>query len=213
MNRIGKMTKFKKFMLFFLIAIMGLNSYVVAEEKQKSERWKIDVNTLLEKGKFEEAYNFIMQPDMPDNPLVYQLRGLLLGSGVLSSGKDLCAAVLNLEKAYVSYKFLQKDLNFLYGGDWASVAAMEGNRDALLAVGERLLFANENSSSFFLFDKKIAVKQSYNYIYNAAELGLEDAKKLLATIKRHNAEMDFSPYEKKISFREIYCPVRGVVEE
>ncbi len=202
------MTKFKKFMLFFLIAIMGLNSYVVAEENQKSERWKIDVNTLLEKGKFEEAYNFIMQPDMPDNPLVYQLRGLLLGSGVLSSGKDLCAAVLNLEKAYVSYKFLQKDLNFLYGGDWASVAAMEGNRDALLAVGERLLFANENSSSFFLFDKKIAVKQSYNYIYNAAELGLEDAKKLLATIKRHNAEMDFSPYEKKISFREIYCPVR-----
>ena len=202
------MTKFKKFMLFFLIAIMGLNSYVVAEENQKSERWKIDVNTLLEKGKFEEAYNFIMQPDMPDNPLVYQLRGLLLGSGVLSSGKDLCAAVLNLEKAYVSYKFLQKDLNFLYGGDWASVAAMEGNRDALLAVGERLLFANENSSSFFLFDKKFAVKQSYNYIYNAAELGLEDAKKLLATIKRHNAEMDFSPYEKKISFREIYCPVR-----
>ena len=202
------MTKFKKFMLFFLIAIMGLNSYVVAEEKQKSERWKIDVNTLLEKGKFEEAYNFIMQPDMPDNPLVYQLRGLLLGSGVLSSGKDLCAAVLNLEKAYVSYKFLQKDLNFLYGGDWASVAAMEGNRDALLAVGERLLFANENSSSFFLFDKKIAVKQSYNYIYNAAELGLEDAKKSLAAIKRHNAEIDFSPYEKKISFREIYCPVR-----
>ena len=47
MGWIKIITSFRKFAFFFLIAIMGLNSYVVAEEKQKAEQWGIELVKLI----------------------------------------------------------------------------------------------------------------------------------------------------------------------
>ncbi len=213
MNWTGKMTKFKKFMLFFLIAIIGLNSYVVAEEKQKSEQWEIELVKLIKEKRYDEAFTVTNQDNIEESTSLYYNRGLLLGSGVLSTGQNICAAILNLEKAYKEWKFVQGALNFLYGGDWASVAAMEGNSDALYFSGLRALTSNRSDNPFLSLDESLPIKTAYRFFYNAAELGHQKAKKKLAALEAEYLNIDFSKYQTKMDFKKIICPVRGKVEE
>jgi len=204
MSWIRKMAKIFRITILSLIALMGLSSFALA-----LEQWEKDINALLLERKFDDAFELINQQEINNIPSIYQYKGLLLGSGVLSSGKDLCGAVINLEKAYVDRKFLYKDLNFLYGGDWAGIAAIEGNREALFDVGDRIRFTEKSMALVLFYDDALGIKESHIYYFNAAELGHEEAKKVLAIRKWKYPNIDFSKFEKKMQFKEIYCPVRN----
>ncbi len=208
MGWIGREINLGRIIILATIFLIGLDNASFAGERQKAKQWEIDLANLIKEKRYDEALSFVNKSDLPENPVIFQARGHLLGSGLLSSGKDLCGAIYNLEKAYESWKFLLVDLNFLYGGDWAGIAALEGNAEALFYVGERILFSKSNGSAFLIYDETLAAKESYIYFYNAAELGHEEAKNYLTRISNKNPNIDFSRYAKKIRFKEIYCPVR-----
>ncbi len=200
MGWIGKWRNLGRIIILATIFLMGQSNISFA-----LEQWEKDLNNFLEEGKFDEAFELLNREDLVNNLAAIDARGALLATDLLSSGRDKCQAVLNLEKVFPSWQFLIMDLNFLYGGDWAGIAALEGNSYALYIVGKRTLTSKNFISTR---DKTINAKDAYVYFYNAALLGYERAEEKILEIKTNYPDIDFTKYQTKIEFKEIYCPVR-----
>lgn len=164
------------------------------------------INALLFEKKFDEAFEIANKFSSYHFSEFAQYTGYLLGSGVLSSGRDLCGAIENLEKAYFNWEFIRNDLNFLYGGDWAGIAAMEGNRNALFDMGYRI-YSNKHIIRSD-FDSTLPIKEAYKYFYNAGELGHLTAEWYAKAFIKKYPDIDFSKYKSKIQFKQILCSVR-----
>ncbi len=209
MGWIGKWRNLSKFILFVIFAFVGLINISFAQED-----WREKVNSLLEAEKYDEAYAIVSDTALDEDTAAHMIRGTLLGFGLLSSGQDICAAVLNFEKIPLSHISLRWALDYLYGGEWARIAANEGNPQALYIVGKKLLemgIIEERSIVLFSLDKQLAIKNAYSFFYNAALLGHKKAKEKLAELEAAYLEIDFTKYQTKMLFRESLCPVRKVV--
>lgn len=189
-----------KLICIFTIILGFSNSVFALSAKERA------INALLFERKFDEAFELVNKIKS-SQPSINQYKGYLLGSGVLSSGKDLCGAIKYLEKAYISWKSIRSDLDFLYGGDWAGIAAMEGNRQALFDMGVRIS-KKRNSPYFFATDELISIKKSQIYFFNAAQLGLVAAEEYLFRHNKQYLDVDFSKYRVKMKFKKILCPIR-----
>ncbi len=203
MGWIGRGRSLSKIILFVSFTFVGLSNISFAQED-----WREEVNSLLEAEKYDEAYAIVSDPALDEDTAAHTMRGVLLGSGLLSSGQDICAAVLNFEKAFIKQKFVQGSLNFLYYGDWAAIASIEGNADALYFSGLRANLSSISDNLLLGYDELLAAKTAYKYFYNASLLGHEEAKNRLLELEAANPNVDFSTYKKKINFKKIICPVR-----
>ena len=169
--------------------------------------------SLYNQGKYDEAFNILMQPDLEPSFELFRDRGFLRGSGLLSSEFDLCATVLDLERAYaLGGEYLLGALDFLYDGDWSSIAALEGNPDAMMNVGVRLLNSKIESNPFLVYDKEVAAKAAYNYIYNGVN---SDITTEFSDIINYQLEkipsdwpyIDFTLFQARIELQQIKCPI------
>ncbi len=199
-------------MVFLSFALLSQTPTSLAQEQKNIEDWEIKITNFISNKEYDEAFELLNQLNLEENPEALQIRGHLLGSGALSSGKNLCAAILDLEKAYQKLIYLRGSLDNLYAGDWASIAAIEGNPRALYWVGERIIKNNSPSNWFYIYNDQIVVKNAYVYFYNSALLGDEWAKQKLTRIEQKYPSIDFSKNKIKMEFKEIYCPVRDVAK-
>ncbi len=191
---------------FFALPIfIGLSNIAFAQQD-----WLAEVNALLDVEKYDEAYEIISNPNIKENSDAYIIKGTLLGFGLLTTGTDICAAVINFEKVPMSEYSLRWTLDYLYNGEWARIAANEGNPQALFIVGERFLKMSKRSTLIFSYDKQAAIKSAYRFFYNSAELGNKKAMIKLTELEAEFTDIDFSKYQTTMQFKPSLCPVREV---
>ncbi|MCP4314526.1 MAG: hypothetical protein GY789_00440 [Hyphomicrobiales bacterium] len=167
----------------------------------------------IDEQKFDDAWALIKDVDAGSNPEIFVEKGMLLGSGQLSSGVQTCEAVQNLEAALeLGALGVMGLLNSLYGGDWISIASVEGNRIALEMQAWRILDYPKNKHIFYVFDENKAAREAAPFMYRSAELGNELAIRRLVRLGREYPEI-FNTENKNrdlpwANFKEIYCPIR-----
>lgn len=194
-----------------MIIIAGSSSSTHASEELSKETLALIDNkmvTLVKGKKFDDAFALFNHYKLNKNYSYSYWKGLFLGSGVLSTGKDSCAAIINFEKSHEKNIPALAALNFEYGGDWISIAAVEGNRQALFDLGFRTLGMEKNTPMILFYDDTLQIKEAYRYFFNAAELGHLEAKKYLVRLEKRYPDIDFTKHQIKIKFKEIHCPVR-----
>ncbi len=200
-------TTFLRTVLLALIILIGPGSSAFSQTVLIAE-----INALLDTEQYDEAYELASDPALDDISEINMIRGTLLGFDLLSSGRDICKAVVNFEKIPLSYISLRWALDYLYGGEWARIAANEGNPQALYLVGERLFNLRTDTQTiiFFTPDRALAIKNAYTYFYNSAELGHLAARERLVELETSYSEIDFSIFQTKIQFKQSLCPIREV---
>jgi hypothetical protein len=203
MGWVRKVTEVFRFVFFAFIATVGISNIALAQANLIDE-----INALIEIEKYDEAYEIVSDTSLDEDTAAHMIRGTLLGFGLLSSGQDICKAVLNFEKVPLSHISLRWALDYLYGGEWARIAANEGNPQALYIVGERL--KKTQALLIFLYDKQLATKNAYSYFYNASLLGHLGAKERLTEIEAANPKIDFSKLQTQMQFKDSLCPIREI---
>ncbi|MCP4407009.1 MAG: hypothetical protein GY807_04480 [Gammaproteobacteria bacterium] len=193
----------------FFFSITNTYDVKSSEDKLDWDRYSSFIN----EQNFDEAWGLIKDVDGGSNSEIFVEKGMLLGSGQLSSGVQRCEAVQQLEAALeLGALGVLGLLNSLYGGDWISIASIEGNRIALEMMAWRILDYPKNEHVFFVFDKNRAAREAAPYMYRSAELGNEAAIRRLARLSREYPEI-FNREKKSgdlpwADFKEIYCPTR-----
>lgn len=160
---------------------------------------------LLKTNKYDAAWTYIKDIESDNDGDLYFQKGTLLGSGLLSQGIDKCAAVFNFEKALqLKDSYVIGSLDFLYGGDWAGIAALEGNARALVEVGYRLSISKVQSNIFAGVDKTRPAKDAYSYYHHAFKLGSKLAKKRDETSSRGSSGHRFRQPHKAHKVPDYY---------
>ncbi|MCO5070268.1 MAG: hypothetical protein M9944_03550 [Rhizobiaceae bacterium] len=166
-------------------------------------------NDLFAKGRYDEAYSLIEGISDSNDPILYMERGLMLGRGLLSTGVDKCGAILELERAFaLGMSNLIETMDFLYGGDWAAISAIEGNPEALYVIGNRILNSSNSRNMLYIFDKYRPYFDSYPYFVASFAQGNERAKERVDTIKEILDRVYEDRFDASIEFRKILCDVR-----
>lgn len=216
MASIIRIKKIFRILLFCLIAILGSGNLTLASEQSDIDEtvdefaarmYDLGLGINGEK-KFDEAFKLINQFKIQNHLIIYQMKGHLLASGKLSTGRDTCGAIANYEKMYVEWGWVRDLLDHLYGGDWPSIAAVEGNRQALFELGIRNLNMPKNTPIILFYNDTLAIKEAYKYFYNAAELRYLKAEKKLAELVKRYPDFDFTKYQIKMQFTKVHCNVR-----
>ncbi len=222
-NVVRKFIKFKLLSLLLLLLILGANSNAYAVRFSPEYH---AISELIDNKKFEEAYQLFDNFDFEKEPAGYLTKARLLASGVLSGGQDICGAIVNVEKVLDLNRFddfsrfgsTTNIINYLYGGDWASIAAFEGQPIALYIMGDRTLSnIDRTSNPLYLKDESQIYQDAYVYFYNSAKRGYIYAEgfrdSLERTIRQSFPEVDYKKLQTKMEFRQILCPVRDVTLE
>lgn len=192
----------KRLLIWITIAAWGL----IVPAHSQFDQTKFD--ELLKTKEYDAAWRVIEQIESTADANIYWQKGILLGTGVLSSGFDRCRAIHNLEKAQdMGALYVRSSLDFLYRGDWVGIAALEGNAFALLEVGFRL---ETQKSPMLVFDLLRGVKESRRYYMKAAEMGNATAKRQLKEINRKHPKLGPLTAAQKTPFvfKKVLCPVR-----
>jgi hypothetical protein len=172
------------------------------------DEWLTEYRALEEQARYDQAYAIVTRAELEQDPRAAQIRGLLLGSGVLSSGRDRCAAVLNLEFAHRHGRhYLRATLDYLYGGDWPGIAALEGNAEALYIVGSRLFSSEVQENALLVYNNELQLTDAYRYLYASMLLGYDKAAEHELVKANSNATVP-APMAAPMTFKEVMCPVR-----
>lgn len=145
---------------------------------------------LYSERKFDDIWGLIKDLDNPNDDSVNFTKGILLGSGLLTTGLDLCEAVRHFERIEErGGLYARAALNNLYEGDWISIAALEGSRIAIYHKAIRLLnakfpLAPSLMANSTLQDKNL--KTSIQLLQKASEMGLKKANIELEKLKLQN---------------------------
>ncbi|MCP4385534.1 MAG: hypothetical protein GY798_29665, partial [Hyphomicrobiales bacterium] len=108
-------------------AVVSMTQATAAEDFDRSA-----YSEAIEAEKWDEAWELIKDADGTTDTQIFGERGMLLGSGFLSTGIHRCEAVLQFELAIEhGALWVRGMLNSLYAGDWMSFASIEGSRTAL----------------------------------------------------------------------------------
>ncbi len=208
----------KIFKSLLLSALIGTSSSVYGTSGSPEYHVIIDLSN---SRNFDEAFELLKDFDFEKEPDAYTIKAVLSGSGVLSGGQDICAAAADIEKIILLSRGKFRGglgpftgaLNYIYGGDWASIAALEGQPTALYILGERILAnINKSSNPIYLMDSSKVYEDIYVYFYNSAKLGMyyaegrRDAAE--STLKRNFPEVDYISLQSSMEFKQILCPVR-----
>lgn len=168
-----------------------------------------EFNNAIREKRYEFAWELIRNYSPEDDGGIYFQKAVLLGSGFLKTGIDRCGAVRNLETAEAQgAKYARGALNYLYRGDWATIAALEGSPAALFEIGERMRGATPSGNPFAALDPGRNIRLSYNYFKNASMLGHKGAQKELLELEREFGKRFFEGGYKKMSFRSVICQIR-----
>ena len=214
---------FGKIILIFSLFLAP--SIAISDELLPEEKAAIKY---IKEGKYDLAYEQLKKVDLEKNPATNLQIGLLLGSGVLSTGQDNCGAILAIENYMFKYKNRETEdymldilsvpmassLDYLYGGDWVALAALEGQPAALYLMGKRKFYEIEKSSNPTYDASSLeAAKEAYGYFYNSAQLGFRPARSFQDTMEimfRMKIKLDHKKLQTKMQFKQIICPVREV---
>lgn len=180
---------------------------------------------LWEQEKWDEAWEVVEGTDGTKDITIFSIRGILLGSGKLSTGRDRCDAALQFEQAIEhGAAWVYAYLDTLYAGDWMTLAAMEGSRSALFHLSLRVYYNGKDGKGLYAFDKGKegktsvthnnlrALKDSAPFLYLAAQLGYERAQKRIELLSRWHPEIYNLEHEDAEipwgEYKRVFCPVR-----
>ena len=200
-NLIYRDNKILKFALFIIISLhLVINAR--SEEFNKNT-----YNTYISNKDYESAWKYISSfENTSDSNLLFQ-KGMLQGSGLLKSGINTCLSVYFLEQAEeAGAKYVRGSLDYIYGGKWSSIAALEGNAKALYEVGIELLNAKVSNNGFLALDRDRSARDAYRYFRASSQLGYQPASQKLMQLKN---SLDIA--EEKIpdlKLMKILCPIR-----
>ncbi len=212
--------KFSIYQYLLLIALISSNVNVYANENWSN--YRAEFNELFKNKKYDEALKILEKVSDEQGQKSHSIKSLFYGAGVLSSGQDICRAIFNLEEVaeLTDYGISRlgsytTTLNYLYGGDWASIAALEGQPMALFIVAERIMNNLDKTSNPIYFSDTIKIYQdAYVYYYNSARLGFGQAKQLQSSLENifetYLPDFDYKKLQTEINFKQILCPVRDV---
>jgi len=201
------MSSFHRWRVAFATKVVLLNFFI--PNVFAAEVWEQKYSELVDSKQYDIALEYLDQIPQRETPEAAQHRGFLLGSGLLKSGVNVCDAIVNLEQAYSQgIKFVRGAMDYLYGGDWAGIAAIEGSPTALFEVGSRMHSSNISSNPFLAFDRARNLTDSHAYFFNGARLGDVNSGAALKLIELELSEMDLTVRPRVMRFKQVLCPPR-----